>query len=118
MYLTFYGCALWRLDEIGDIAEEHFHLAGGPMEAVILVTGAIGIVLRLYTLSAAAFNYRLLGSKFRKLIPLVYGLDLLWAFSPFLLQPRIGVGLAFAACAPLLYSPFAQRVLAMITWPD
>jgi hypothetical protein len=47
----------------------------------------------------------------------VYLLDLLWAFSPFLLQPRIGMGLAFASCAALLYSPFAQRVLAMITWP-
>jgi hypothetical protein len=75
-------------------------------------------VLRLYTLSATGFNYRLLGSKFRKLIPLVYLLDLIWAFSPFLLQPRMGMGLAFASCAALLYSPFAQRVLARMTWPE
>ena len=75
-------------------------------------------MLRLYTLSATGFNYRLLGSKFRKLIPLVYLLDLIWAFSPFLLQPRMGMGLAFASCAALLYSPFAQRVLARMTWPE
>jgi len=118
MYLIFYACALWRLDEIGDIAEADFHLAGGKIEALVLVTALIGIVLRLYTLSATGFNYRLLGSKFRKLIPLVYVLDLMWAFSPFLLQPRIGVGLAFASCAALLYSPFAQRVLALMTWPE
>jgi cholera toxin transcriptional activator len=118
MYLIFYACALWRLEEIGDIAEAHFHLPGGKVEALVLVTALIGIVLRLYTLSATGFNYRLLGSKFRKLIPLVYVLDLIWAFSPFLLQPRIGVGLAFASCAALLYAPFAQRVLALMTWPD
>jgi cholera toxin transcriptional activator len=118
MYLIFYGCALWRLDEIGDIAEAHFHLAGGQLEAVVLVTAVIGIALRLYTLSATGFNYRLLGTKFRKLIPLVYLLDFLWAFSPFLLLPRIGLGLSFASCAALLYSPFAQRILALITWPE
>ena len=117
MYLIFYACALWRLEEIGDIAEAHFHLSGGKIEALVLVTALIGIVLRLYTLSATAFNYRLLGAKFRKLIPLAYILDLIWAFSPFLLQPRIGMGLAFASCAALLYAPFAQRVLARITWP-
>lgn len=118
MYLIFYACALWRLDEIGYIAETDFHLAGGKVEALVLVTALIGIVLRLYTLSATAFNYRLLGSKFRKLVPLVYVLDLTWALSPFLLQPRIGMGLAFASCAALVYAPFAQRVLALITWPE
>jgi DNA-binding winged helix-turn-helix (wHTH) protein len=118
MYLIFYGCALWRLDEIGYIAEYDFHVSGGRIEALVLVTAVVGIVLRLYTLSATAFNYRLLGAKFRRLFPLVYLLDLLWAFSPFLLQPRIGMGLAFACCAALLYAPFAQRVLAVITWPD
>lgn len=118
MYLIFYGCALWRLEEIGEIAETHFHLPGGKIEALVLVTALIGIVLRLYTLSATGFNYRLLGSKFRKLIPLIYVVDLIWAFAPFLLQPRIGMGLAFASCAALLYAPFAQRVLAMITWPE
>lgn len=117
MYLIFYICALWRLYEIGDIVEEQFHLPGDKIEALVLVTGLIGLVLRLYTLSATGFNYRLLGSKFKQLIPLVYLLDLIWAFSPFLLQPRIGLGLAFASFAALLYSPFAQRVLALITWP-
>jgi cholera toxin transcriptional activator len=118
MYLIFYACGLWRLDEIGYIAEYHFHTPGGKIEALVLVTAVVGIVLRLYTLSATAFNYRLLAVKFRRLLPLVYGLDLLWAFSPFLLQPRIGMGLSFACCAALLYAPFAQRVLAVITWPS
>ena len=118
MYLIFYACALWRLEEIGDIAEGRFHLSGGKIEVLVLVTALIGIVLRLYTLSATGFNYYLLGAKFRKLLPLVYLLDLIWAFSPFLLAPRIGMGLAFALCAALLYSPFAQRVLALITWPE
>lgn len=117
MYLIFYACALWRLEEIGDIADTRFQVSGGRVEALVLVTALIGIVLRLYTLSATAFNYRYLAAKFRRLLPLVYLLDLLWAFSPFLLVQHIGSGLAFGCCAALLYSPFAQRVLALITWP-
>ncbi|HEY3930406.1 MAG TPA: winged helix-turn-helix domain-containing protein [Candidatus Koribacter sp.] len=118
MYLIFYGCALGQLDEIANIAEANFHLPGGKIEALVLVTALIGIALRLYTLSATGFNYHLLAEKFRKLLPLVYLLDLTWAFSPFLLAPRIGLGLAFASFAALLYSPFAQRVLVVITWAE
>ena len=41
-------------------------------------------------------------------------LDELWALSPFLLAPQIGVGLALAATAALIYVPFAQRTLLLM----
>jgi cholera toxin transcriptional activator len=41
-------------------------------------------------------------------------IDVLWALSPFLLAPQIGMGLALGATAALLYVPFAQRTLVLM----
>ena len=45
-------------------------------------------------------------------------LDQLWAVAPFLLLPEIGVGLAFAATAALLYVPFSERTLVRLGYRD
>jgi hypothetical protein len=116
MYLVFYTIALWRLDEVVRIAGK-VHLGATLILPLVIVSALIGIALRLYTLNATLFNYRHLGVNFRKLFPLILVLDVLWATSPFLIIRLISVGLAFAACAALVYSPFAQRVLALIAYP-
>lgn len=116
MYLVFYTLALWRLDEVVRTAGR-IHVEAPLMIPLVLVSALIGIALRLYTLNATLFNYRHLGVNFRKLFPLILVLDVLWATSPFLIIHLISVGLAFAACAALVYSPFAQRVLALIAYP-
>jgi cholera toxin transcriptional activator len=116
MYLTIYAIALWKLEEIvwrGSFAG----VSGTAVLVVVLVTGAVGIPLRLYTLNATLFKYRHLGRNFQRLFPIVLMLDVIWATSPFLLTHHIGIGLAFAACAALVYSPFAQRVLALLAYP-
>ncbi len=118
MYLVFYAAALWRLEEIGERADTQWNVPGGLLMALVLVTGVVGIPLRLYTLNATLFDYPKLGRNFQRLFLLVLPLDVLWALSPFLLIQHIGLGLAFASCAALLYSPFAQRVLAQMTWRD
>lgn len=118
MYLLFYGIALWNLEEVGLRAMAGWNVNSGVMQTVVLVSGVVGIVLRLYTLNATMFNYRLLGRNFSRIFYLVLLLDVLWAMSPLLLAHRMGIGLAFAACAALVYSPFAQRVLAMVAWPE
>jgi hypothetical protein len=41
-------------------------------------------------------------------------MDLLWALSPALLLHHINMGLAIAAMALLVYSPFAQRALMLM----
>lgn len=109
MYLSFYLGALAKLTAIGAIAEAA-RLPGGLPE-LVAAAAAMGIPFRLYLLSAAAFDYRGLGDKFRKLFPYLLALDLLWALAPFLLINKIGFGLAFAATAALLYVPFSQRTL-------
>ena len=116
MYLIFYVIALWKLN-----AREHGYwwYEGVPVfSTAAIVSAVIGIPIRLYLLAAIAFDYRKLGAAFRRLWPAVFFLDMLWALSPFLLLRTIGFGLAFGACAALLYVPFSQRTLIRMTYPE
>jgi DNA-binding winged helix-turn-helix (wHTH) protein len=110
MYLIFYLISLARIRQIDAI------LQGGPFRpswvlAILVLTAAVGIPIRLYLLSAMAFRYRGLARKFRTLFPFVFGLDELWALAPFLLVEQLGLGIAIACTAALLYVPFSQRTL-------
>jgi cholera toxin transcriptional activator len=41
--------------------------------------------------------------------------DGLWALAPFLIAQYIGIGLALGATAALVYAPFAQRSLLLMS---
>ena len=84
----------------------------------MLITAGLGIPLRFYLLSAAAFDYQRLGEKFLRIFLLIFVLDQLWALSPFLIAQKIGFGAAFAATAALLYVPFAERTLVRMAYPN
>jgi DNA-binding winged helix-turn-helix (wHTH) protein len=117
MYLAFYVNALHHLSEVDRVASNSLPDAGARLIVIaVLVTGATGIPLRLYLLSAAAFDFRKLGETFRRLFPVILFLDQLWAIAPFLLLPQIGIGLAFAATAALLYVPFSERTLVRMAY--
>jgi DNA-binding winged helix-turn-helix (wHTH) protein len=111
MYLIFYLCALFRLDRLDESALRAWHGAGPAMFVAYLLTALIGVVVRLYLLTATAFDYHLLAQKYRILFPALFLLDMFWALAPFLIADRIGLGLALGATAALIYMPFAQRVL-------
>ena len=118
MYLAFYLNALHRLGAVDQVASNSLPDWGARLIVIaVLVTGTTGIPLRLYLLSAAAFDFRKLGKTFRRLFPVVLILDQLWAVAPFLLLPQIGIGLAFAATAALLYVPFSERTLVRMAYP-
>ncbi len=113
MYLVFYVLALARLAEVEAIVS----VAGAAAHWIwvgLIVTAVAGIPSRLYLLAAAGFNYQGLTGKFLKLFPFIFPLDELWALAPFLLVGSIGMGLALAATAALLYLPFAQRSLLLM----
>ncbi len=117
MYLITYLVALARLGAIESwlaqvVSHPHWCFAA------VIVIAVVGIPVRLYLLTAAAFDYRHLPVKFRKLFPYIYGLDELWALSAFLTVPDIGWGLAFAAVAILLYLPFSQRSLMLMGYRE
>lgn len=115
-YLTFYLLALWRLDLL---YPTHSYLGAATLrtiEILILVTGAVGIAVRLYWLACVAFDMRRTGQQFLRVWPALLVLDLLWALSPLLAWKDITLGLAFAATAALLFFPFAQRNLVRMAY--
>jgi cholera toxin transcriptional activator len=111
MYLIFYLCALFNLDQLYRAASAAWRGAGHIVFAVCVVTALVGVAVRLYLLSATAMDYHLLGEKYRVLFPALFALDMLWALSPFLIYDRLGLGLALGSAAALIYMPFVQRVL-------
>lgn len=118
MYLIFYLNALHHLDGVDRVASNSLPEWGARLIVIaVLVSGATGIPLRLYLLSAIAFDFRKLGETFARLFPFVLAMDQLWAVAPFLLLPQIGIGLAFAATAALLYVPFSERTLVRMAYP-
>ncbi len=113
MYLCFYVVSLARLEYVKPLLSQ---AVPHPkwLVALLLATALVGIPVRLYLLSASIFGYRGLPVKFLYLFPFVFPLDELWALAPFLLVDEIGVGLALAATAALLYLPFSQRSLMLM----
>jgi cholera toxin transcriptional activator len=81
---------------------------------LLLLTASAGIPIRLYLLSAAALGYRGLTHRFLKLFQVLFPLGELWALAPFLIVDWIGIGLALAATAALLFLPFSQRSLLLM----
>jgi cholera toxin transcriptional activator len=112
MYLAFYVNALNHLDGVDRVVSDSLPYWGARLIVIaVLITASCGIPLRFYLLSAVGFDFRKLGDSFRRLFPLLLAFDQLWAIAPFLLLRQIGVGLAFAATAALLYVPFSERSL-------
>jgi DNA-binding winged helix-turn-helix (wHTH) protein len=116
MYLSFYVLALARLGEVGEISERFLAGQSRLLVIAVIVTAVLGIPVRLYLLTAVIFDYAKTGQKFLRIFPAVLGLDIVWALAPFLCIDKIGVGLAFAATAGLLYLPFSQRTLVRMTY--
>jgi DNA-binding winged helix-turn-helix (wHTH) protein len=116
-YLVFYIIGLWRLDML---APTHAYYLGDRMvailEIVLLVSAAVGIAARLYWLACVGFDFSGTGRQFQRVFPALALLDLLWALSPLMIWKDIGLGLAFAATAALLFLPFAQRNLVRMAY--
>jgi cholera toxin transcriptional activator len=113
MYLIFYIIFLVRLSFAEAVLNDWGRYAY-PVFLVLVVAAAIGIPVRLYLLMAMAFRYQGLNEKFRKLFPFLLLLDEMWALTPFLCVQQIGLGVAIATAAALLYLPFSQRSLLLM----
>ena len=111
MYVVFYLSALLSWEKLAQATETVWRTAGQTAFVIYLVTALTGLVVRLYLITATAFDYHLLGEKYRRIFPALFLLDMVWALAPLLLKDRMGMGLALGASAALIYMPFAQRVL-------
>jgi cholera toxin transcriptional activator len=114
MYLDFYIEALAHLRGVEHVVSIVL-TAYLRIVILVIVTAAVGIPIRLYLISGAAFRPPGLRVNYLKLFPMIFLLDVLWALAPFLLINKIGFGLALAATAALLYAPFAQRSLVLMS---
>ncbi|MGA8272555.1 MAG: winged helix-turn-helix domain-containing protein [Candidatus Sulfotelmatobacter sp.] len=113
MYLSFYIVALGRLASVEDLLDRGFGHSQ-ILTVLLIVSASIGIPVRLYLLSYVSFDVKDLSSKFLRLFAGILVLDELWALAPFLLTRQIGLGLALAITAALIYVPFAQRTLVLM----
>jgi len=113
MYLCFYLVSLAKLGSIERIVAP---MVSRPhwIAALVLLTAVVGTPTRLFLLAGVAFDSGKLHHNFRKLFPFLFPLDELWALAPFLAAQQLGIGLAFAATAALLFLPFAQRTLLLM----
>jgi cholera toxin transcriptional activator len=114
LYLSFYLTALANLREVDDLFVEARIFSPSVLLAIVVATAAALIPVRLYLITAVAFELAQLPDKFRRMFPVLLLLDLLWALSPFLLSHYVSVGLALGMSAILVYLPFAQRSLVLM----
>jgi cholera toxin transcriptional activator len=111
MYLIFYLSALFDWHQLDRAAVVLWPRGAPAVLVTYLITALLGIVVRLYLITATALDYHLFGEKYRVLFPWLFLEDMIWAAAPMLLADRMGWGLALGAMAALVYLPFAQRVL-------
>jgi cholera toxin transcriptional activator len=107
---------LFQFNRVHGILEEFSPGFAPVLQFVVLLSAVLAIPTRLYLLSSVCFDYKNLGVKFRRLFLALAMVDILWALSPFLMVHVLGVGLAFAATAALLYLPFSQRTLIRMAY--
>jgi cholera toxin transcriptional activator len=118
-YLWSYIAALHYLILVRMLARFSF----GPVNAItitscIILWCAMGLPMRFYLSFALAFDYHLLGEKFRRLFPFLLFIDLFWSAMTIFTVPKLGLGFAFALFVAAIYSPFAQRTLVRMAYPD
>jgi cholera toxin transcriptional activator len=118
MYLIFYLVTLTRHEQIYESVQALFGRGGDIVTWVAIVTAVVGMAVRLFFFSGIALDQPRIGSIFlRVFIPLAV-LDELWAMSPLLLWRELGTGLSLAAIAALVWTPFAQRTLVRMVYPE
>ena len=118
-YLVSYIAALHYLIWVRMLARFSFGPAQSfTIASLIIVWCALGLPLRFYMCFAILFDYDLLGQKFRRLFPFLLSIDEVWSAMTFFLIPTIGLGLAFPLFVLAVYSPFAQRTLVRMAYPD
>ncbi len=112
MYLGFYIGALANLAEVQDLLSTLTHPVA--VLAMLIVTAVILIPVRAFLFSAVLFRAPRLGEIYQRVWPFLLPFDVLWSLSPFLLLHHINFGLALAATALLVWSPFVQRSLILM----
>ena len=117
-YLLMYCVALFKLESAGRVMNHFFGVAPARFLPLLIAVAICGIAVRLFLLTSVGLKHPAAGVKYRKLLPAVLPLDVVWAASPLLLIEKLGMGLAIASIAGLAYLPFSQRILMNSIYPS
>ena len=118
-YLVSYISALHYLIWVRMLARFSFGPAQSfTIASLIIVWCALGLPVRFYLCFALVFDYHLLGQKFRRLFPFLLLIDEVWSLMTIFLIPKIGLGFGFPLFVLAVYSPFAQRTLLRMAYPE
>jgi DNA-binding winged helix-turn-helix (wHTH) protein len=118
MYLIFYLITLIRHERIYPSVQGLFGRGGEVVTWMAIVTAVLGLAVRLFFFSGIALDQPRIGPIFLRLFIPIAVLDELWAMSPLLLWRELGTGLSLAAIAALVWTPFAQRTLVRMIYPE
>jgi DNA-binding winged helix-turn-helix (wHTH) protein len=110
-YLATYCAMLYKAETAEEVIETVFHGPGSVLMPALVVLAMCGIAVRLYLLTSVGLDHPAIGQKYRRLFPVLFVLDAIWAATPLLLARKAGLGLTLAAVASLAYLPFVQRTL-------
>jgi serine/threonine protein kinase len=111
LYLALYGAVLYHAERVTAIMEALFGVPAVAGLSASVILALCGIAARIYLISALTFDHPELPQKFRRLFPVLFVLDAIWAASPLLLLPKLRFGITLACVAVLAYVPFSQRTL-------
>jgi hypothetical protein len=105
-----------RHDRIAEAVNSLFGGGGMNVTVVALVSSVVGIVVRLFFFCGVALDFPRIGEIFLRVFPFLLFLDELWSMSPLLIWRELGAGIALAAVAALVWTPFAQRTLVRMAY--
>jgi predicted Ser/Thr protein kinase len=122
LYLGMYGFALYYQGDVFQGVGRALMMILSPppwttvhlvmtCATIFLVTACCGVAVRLYFVASVGFDDPDTGRQFRRLFPLLFLLDELWALSPLLLIGKWPAGVTFFCMAVLAYLPFSHRNL-------
>jgi serine/threonine protein kinase len=129
LYLTMYGFALYYQGDVFQGVGRALTMISSPppwttvrlvmtCATTFLVTACCGVAVRLYFVASVGFDDPDTGRQFRRLFPLLFLLDELWALSPLLLIGKWPPGVTFFCMAVLAYLPFSHRNLIRASYPE
>ena len=110
-YLVLYCVALLYIPELDGALSAAGFVPVAITFPMLIVAAMCGIAVRLYLITEVAWRHPAAGRNYIRLFPFVFVLDALWAASPILAAPALGIGIALAGSAGMAYLPFAQRTL-------
>ena len=112
MYLAFYIAGLkWNDAMEASLADLLGTTAATYLSVAYICSAILGMALRLHMIFLVLWDHVSAGVQFRKVFPMLFALDALWAFAPFGLLRKVSGYLLLACIPPLAFSPFSQRTL-------